>query len=56
MKSFFSDAIASWNIFIAHFESAPSFNILKNPIITFFRPKTKSMFGIHDPLGIKYLF
>ena len=33
-----------------------SFNILKTHIKTFFRPKTKSMFGIHDPLVIKYLF
>ena len=56
MNSFFPDAIASWNIFIKHFDDVPSFNILKKHINTFFRPKTKSTFGIHDPVGLRYLF
>ena len=34
----------------------PTFASLKTHIITFFRPKSKSIFGIHDPLGIRYLF
>ena len=50
MNSFFPDAIASWNIFIKHFD------ILKKHINTFFRPTTKSIFGIHDPVGLPYLF
>ena len=56
MNSFFPDAIASWDIFITHFDDIPSFDILKKHINTFFRPKTKSTFGIHDPLGLRYLF
>ena len=36
MNSFFPDAIASWNIFIKHFEDVPSFDILKKQIKTFF--------------------
>ena len=50
MNSFFPDAIASWDIFIKHFGDIPSFDILKEHINAFFRPKSKSIFGIHDPL------
>ena len=56
MNSFFPDAIASWNIFIKHFDDVPSFDNLKKHINTFFCPKTKSTFGIHDPVGLRYLF
>ena len=56
MNSFFPDAVASWNIFIKHFDDVPSFDILKKHINTFFRPKTKTIFGIHDPSGLRYLF
>ena len=56
MSSFFPDAIASWNIFISHFNNMPSFDTFKTHITTFFRPKAKSIFGIHDPLGVRYLF
>ena len=55
-RYFFPDAIASWNIFIKHFDDVPSFDILQKHINTFFRPKTKSTFGIHDPVGPRYLF
>ena len=34
----------------------PNFSELKTRITTLFRPKIKSIFGIHDPLGIHYLF
>ena len=56
MNSFFPDAVASWNIFIKHFDDVTSFDLLKNHINTFFRPKTKHIFGIHDPSGLRYLF
>ena len=56
MKSFFPDAIASWNTFIAHFENMPSLNTLKTHLLTFFRPKKRSIFNIHDPTGIRFLF
>ena len=55
-NSFFPDAIASWDIFIKHFDDVPSFDILKDHINAFFRPKPNSIFGVHDPLGIRYLF
>ena len=56
MNSFFPDAISSWNIFIKHFDDVPSFDILKNHINTFFRPTSKNIFGIHDTVGLRYLF
>ena len=56
MNSFFPDAIASWNILINHFDDVPSFDILEKHINTLFRPETKSTFGIHDPVGLQYLF
>ena len=56
MNSFFPDAIASWNNFIKHFDDVLSFDILKKHINTFFRPTTKSIFGIHDPVDLRYLF
>ena len=55
MHSFFPDAIASWNIFVKHFDGVPSFDILKKHN-TFYRPDTKSIFGIHDPVGLRYIF
>ena len=43
INSFFPDAIASWNVFIRHFNNVPSFVTLKDHIISFLRPKTKSI-------------
>ena len=54
--SFFPDAISSWNTFIKHFDNVPTFAILRKHIITFFRPQMKNIFGIHDPVGLRYLF
>ena len=56
MNSFFPHAISSWNIVISHFEDFPSFDSLKEHVSSLFRPKTKSIFGVHDPIGIRYLF
>ena len=55
MNSFFPDAITSWNIAITHFDNVPSVGTFQNYIISLIRPE-KSIFGIHDPLGVRYLF
>ena len=34
----------------------PSFGYLERSLLTFFRPTGKSVFGIHDPVGLRYLF
>ena len=56
MHSFFSDAITSWNKVTTHFHNIPSVGILKDHLISLIRPEKKSIFGIHDPLGLRYLF
>ena len=56
MNSFFPNAITSWNTFITHFDDVPSFVTLKDYMNTFLRPNANSIFGIHDPKGIRYIF
>ena len=56
LTSFFPDAIASWNTFIGHFTDMPSYSTLKTHLLSFFRPKKRSIFNIHDPKGIRFLF
>ena len=55
MSSFFPDAITSWNNVINHFDNIPSISILKDHLFSLIRPKKKNIFGIHDPLGLRYL-
>ena len=55
-NSFFPHAISCWNIFISHFEDFPSIDSLKDHVLSLFRPKIKIIFGIHDPIGLRYLF
>ena len=56
MNSFFPDAISSWNTFITHFNDVPSFVRLKDYVNTFLRPNANNVFGIHDPIGLRYIF
>ena len=56
MNSFFPDGINSWNIVIAHFPNILSITILKGHIISLVRPDKKTIFNIHDPVGLRYLF
>ena len=56
MNSFFPDGINSWNIVIAHFPNIPSITILKDHVISLIRPVIKTIFNIHDPVGLRYLF
>ena len=57
-NSFFPDAVASWNVFmeIFNYKFVPSIGVLKNDIISLIRPNSKSVFNIHDPAGLRYLF
>ena len=56
MNSFFPNAVASWNTIIYNFEDFPSFDSLKEHMLSLFRPKIKSIFGVHDPLALQHLF
>ena len=55
-NSFFPDAIISWNNIITNFQNVSSFTSLKAHILSLIRPKAKSTFGVHDPLGLRFLF
>ena len=54
--SFLPDAIASQNTFIGKFTNTPSYDVFKTHLLAFFRPKKRSIFNIHDPWGIRFLF
>ena len=56
MNSFFPDGIKAWNTVIIHFPHIPSIDILKSHILSLIRPVKKSIFNIHDPVGLRYLF
>ena len=55
-NSSFPDAIISWNNIITNFQNVPSFTSLKAHILSLIRSKAKSTFGVHDPLGLRFLF
>ena len=55
-NSFFPEAIASWNNFITHFEHFPTFDGLKEKIIALLLTDAKSIFGLHDHIGLRLLF
>ena len=46
----------TWNVFISSFQTMPSFSLLKAHLNNLFRPKCKSIFEIHDRIGIRFLF
>jgi len=55
-NSFFRDGIKGWNSVITFFPIIPSLCILKNHILSLIRPEGKSIFNIHDPVGLRHLF
>ena len=56
IQVFFSDATSSWNNIISNFQEIATFAGLKSHLLSLIRPKIKSIFGIHDALGLRYLF
>ena len=55
-NSFFPDSIKSWNIIGVDFISSQSIGIFKKSILSLIRPKSRPLYGIHDPVGVKFLF
>ena len=55
-NSFFPDSIKSWNDIGADFSSSTSIGQFKKNINVLIRPKPKPVFGIHDPVGLRFLF
>ena len=56
MNSFFPNGTNSWNNVISYFNNIPSVDALKKYIFSLIRPEKKSIFGIHDPSGLRNLF
>ena len=54
-NSFLPDAICSWNNIITNFEGLPTYVELKRHMTSLFRPQSRSIFGIHDPLNLRHL-
>ena len=55
-KSFFPNAISSWNYIITNFQGIITKISIKSRILKTIRPVSKSVYNIHDPIGIHYLF
>ena len=56
MNSFFPDAIKIWNNIDIEFHTCTSLSIFKRNILNPIRLESKTVFGIHDPIGLKRLF
>ena len=56
-NNFFPNAVASWDLFmeIFNYKVVPSIGVLKNDT-SLIRPIAKSVFRIHDPAGLPYIF
>ena len=54
-NSFFPNSTSSWNNLGSDF-GGTSVSVFKDRIYTLIRPQPKSIFGIHDPIGLKHLF
>ena len=55
-NSFFPDAVSSWNSLIGNVQGGITKANIKSHIIKIIRPRPKSIYNIHDPLGLHYLF
>ena len=53
MHSFFPDSIKSWNNIGSEFTSLSPISKFKEALLSVIRPAKKSIFGIHNPTGIK---
>ena len=54
-SSFYPNCILEWNTLDPEIRLAPSVEVFKKKLLSIIRPPEKSVFGIHDPLGLSYL-
>ena len=55
-NSFLPNSVNSWNYLSFDFQNSISLDIFKHKINSFIRPVPKSIFGIHNPKGLKCLY
>ena len=53
--SFFPDTSNSWNLLSSFIKSSPTLNIFKKRYMKFFNINPNPIYGIHNPIGLKYL-
>ena len=53
--SFYPNCLSEWNELCPEIRTAPSVDIFKEKLLSKIRPPAKSVFGIHDPIGLSYL-
>ena len=53
--SFFPYCIKEWNNLASSIRASNSIDIFKNSLLRFVRPRGSSVYGIHNPLGLKLL-
>ena len=56
MDSFFPDSIKSWNNITSELHFCNNIITFKKSLLVFVRDNPKSIFGIHNPIGLKHLF
>ncbi len=54
-SSFYPNCTSEWNKLDPDIRHAPSIAVFKSKILSLVRPSPKSVFGIHDPLGLSFL-
>ena len=54
-SSFYPNCLSEWNELDPETRLAPSVAIFKKRLISIIRPPAKSVFGIHDPIGLSCL-
>ena len=52
---FYPNCISEWNKLDPEIRLAPSVAVFKKKLLSIIRPPAKSVFGIHDPIGLSYL-
>ena len=54
-SSFYPKCLSEWNKLEPELRLAPSVSVFKKMLLSIIRPPAKSVFGIHDPIGLSYL-
>ena len=54
-SSFYPNCLSKWNELCPEIRTAPSIAIFKKKLLSKTRHPAKSVFGIHDPIGLSYL-
>ena len=54
-SSFYPNCISEWNKLDPEIRNVPPIAMFKTKLLSIIRPPAKSIFGIHDPIGLSYL-